>query len=269
MPNPLQESGTEQDVQPQRVVVLGASNVTRSITSIYQTLTDQFAAPIELLAAFGHGRSYGLETSVLGRRLPSILDCGLWPTLAERGHRPTKVLLTDIGNDLIYNQSVETLFSWVCQCLDRLTQVDNELIVTQLPVANFENITPRTFKMMKMIFFPSCELELHEIMDRAGKFSKLFEKEIQSRSIRVVRPQATWYGWDPIHVRRRDWPEVWSQYLDFTSDPSHDEASGRLSLWQKLRMKFFAPEYRVLLGMKQRKVQPVATFRDGSTVSFF
>ena len=264
VPSP-QEGGSE----PQRVVVLGASNVTRSIATIFQTLVSSYDSPIELLAAHGHGRSYGIETQVLARRLPSIRDCGLWQELERRDSRPTKVLLTDIGNDLIYGQDVDTLFEWVLSCVDRLSSEQNELVATQLPVVNLEGITPRKFAMMKRIFFPSCEVGLSELLRRAEKISILLEKEFSSRSIRFVDPIASWYGWDPVHVRRRYWNEVWPTILAFSDAKVDKNVRNRLSFWQKMRIKFAAPQERVYFGRKQRKAQPVLRFSDGSFVSFF
>ena len=256
-------------IQPQRVVILGASNVALSIATIYRTLRCHFGQPIELLAAMGHGRSYGNESSVLGRRLPAILDCGLWQALEDRESRPTKVLVTDIGNDLIYGQSAETLLDWVFGCVDRLSAPDHEIIITQLPLANLDRISNSKFRMMKTIFFPSCDVELAKIISRAKKISAAIEQHAQTRNIRLIVPQTSWYGWDPVHVRRRCRAHVWQTFLDFKADNLQEAEPCRLSLWQRLRFNFYAPEQRIWLGMKQHKTQPVARFSDGSTVSLF
>ncbi|MCG8583922.1 MAG: hypothetical protein MI757_04330 [Pirellulales bacterium] len=254
---------------PQRVILLGASNVTRSIRVIYETLEEQFAQPLEFLSAHGHGRSYGLETSVLGRRLPSIRDCGLWKAIEDRESRRAKVLVTDIGNDLIYGQTAETLMDWVRDCLDRVQAMDAEVVVTQLPVANFDRITPRTYRVMKTIFFPSCRVDLPKILARAEKVSELLKAEVASRKIGFVEPLRTWYGWDPVHIKRRYWRDAWRDILQFSHRQTAGETRRGLSFWQKVRLKFYAPQRRVVLGFSQRKTQPVARFSDGSTVSYF
>ena len=66
-----------------RVVVLGASNVARGISTIFETARLAVGGPIDLYAAFGHGRSLGLYTRVLGRGLCGMLDAGLWNALAH------------------------------------------------------------------------------------------------------------------------------------------------------------------------------------------
>ena len=269
MPDATSDRDSPLAESPQRVILLGASNVTRSIRVIYKTLERHFAQPLELLSAHGHGRSYGLETSVLGRRLSSIRDCGLWNALAHRESRPAKVLVTDIGNDLIYGQTAERLMDWVRDCLDRVQSMDAEVVVTQLPVANFDRITPWTYRVMKTIFFPSCRVDLPKILARAEKVSGLLEAEVASRNICFVEPYATWYGWDPVHIKRRYWREAWPDILQFSHQQTTDKTSRGLSFWQKVRLKFHAPQQRVVLGFSQRKTQPVACFRDGSTVSYF
>ena len=87
----------------QRVILLGASNVTLAFPLIVEGLRRSLPEPIELFAAHGHGRSYGLWSRVLMRRLPGIRECGLWESLATRsGEGRPLALVTDVGNDLLF-----------------------------------------------------------------------------------------------------------------------------------------------------------------------
>ena len=85
-----------------RVVLLGASNLTRGLSTAVEASRLRWGRPLEMLIAAGHGRSYGLTSRVLARTLPSILACGLWDELAQRATMPTAALITDIGSDLLY-----------------------------------------------------------------------------------------------------------------------------------------------------------------------
>src|SRR5688572_25820972 len=97
------ESANSIDSDRPRVVVLGASNVTRGISTIYETARLAVGGPLDLYAAFGHGRSLGLHTRVLGRGLCGMLDAGLWRALGDATRpRDSFALLSDIGNDLLY-----------------------------------------------------------------------------------------------------------------------------------------------------------------------
>ncbi len=110
-------------VPPQRVVILGASNVLRSISTVLATAERLRGQPLDFLAAAGHGRSYGLTSRVLGRSLPAIRACALWETIFRRPQVPTVSLVTDVGNDLLYGASVETIASWVEECLTKLAGI--------------------------------------------------------------------------------------------------------------------------------------------------
>jgi len=86
------------EVPARRVVLLGASNLTRGISTAVETARLQWGRPLDVMAALGHGRSYGLASRLLCRTLPSIVECGLWPALAARPPAPTAALVTDVGN---------------------------------------------------------------------------------------------------------------------------------------------------------------------------
>ena len=67
----------------------------------------------------GLGRSYGQRSTVLGRSLPGITECGLWPAL-QHGSGPVHALITDVGNDVIYGVPVDRIVAWGSTCVDRL-----------------------------------------------------------------------------------------------------------------------------------------------------
>ena len=102
-----------------RVVVLGASNVARNSALIVETIRRSAPEPAEILIAAGHGRSYGLSTCVVGRRLSSIGACNLWRAWAARSSLPTSAVVTDVGNDVMYGVPVDVILAWVARCLER------------------------------------------------------------------------------------------------------------------------------------------------------
>ncbi|HEY5315121.1 MAG TPA: hypothetical protein VIK18_21495, partial [Pirellulales bacterium] len=52
-----------------RLVLLGASNLTRGLAPVLQTAAQLWDEPLDILAAAGHGRSYGATSRVLVRSL--------------------------------------------------------------------------------------------------------------------------------------------------------------------------------------------------------
>ena len=78
-----------------RVVVLGASNVSRGLSRLVAAVESR-APGADLFVAAGHGRGYGVNTRVAVRRLPSILGSGLWRALDRHGGEPPAALKAKI-----------------------------------------------------------------------------------------------------------------------------------------------------------------------------
>ncbi len=91
-------------------MLLGASNVQMGRGGLIAEALGAVGAGAHVFVAAGHGRSYGEWSRVLLRGLPGIVSCGLWPALDERrAPGPGFALLSDIGNDLAYGATPETL----------------------------------------------------------------------------------------------------------------------------------------------------------------
>ena len=118
------------------VVVLGASNVSRGLCRLSAVSRARAGGAADLFVAAGHGRSYGVNSRVALRRLPSILGSGLWRGLdRERAARPDGVawplaLVTDIGNDLLYGFTVDPVAAWVRESVCRLNDRGASVAVT-------------------------------------------------------------------------------------------------------------------------------------------
>src|SRR5262249_14377181 len=107
-------------VIPRRLVVLGASNLTRGFPALLRVARGAWGDGLEVFGALGHGRSYGKRSHVLFRGLPGILESGLWPQLEAQPRLPGRALLTDVGNDILYHVPVDTILAWVAECVARL-----------------------------------------------------------------------------------------------------------------------------------------------------
>ncbi|HEX3129056.1 MAG TPA: hypothetical protein VH394_17110, partial [Thermoanaerobaculia bacterium] len=138
-----------------RVILLGASNVKMGFPQILTRLRAGAGEPLEILAALGHGRSFGLWSHLLGiRQLPGIVDCRLWDDLGRRPPLPTVALVTDVGNDLLYGASAPQIAGWVGTCLDRLAERGAEIVLTLLPVASLVKVSPVRYHLVRSILFP-------------------------------------------------------------------------------------------------------------------
>ena len=252
-----------------RVVLLGASNLTKGISTVLATAYRTWGRPLEVITALGHGRSYGRASSLLGRQLPGILQCGAWDRLAASPGAPTAGLVTDIGNDLLYEEPVELIASWVEQCLDRLAKIGARTIVTMLPVDNLKTLSRARFHVMRTLFFPHSRIRLEEVSERAHALNDRVWQLATERGFRLIGHQSAWYGFDPIHIKLRHRPQAWQEILASWSESPEPILPARGTLARTLYLRSLPPERRRLLGFEQRGQQPSGRLRDGTTVAIY
>jgi hypothetical protein len=184
-----------------RVVALGASNLTRGFQSVVSTARGAWGPGVEVLAALGHGRSYGARSQLLFRALPGILDCGLWHELASRPHVATRALVTDVGNDILYGFSPEQTLAWVAEALSRLSRLTQDIAITDLPLASIRQLSTPKFLAFRSILVPSCRLSLAQVLERAEQVNAGLADLASVHGARLCHLDPAWYGFDPIHVR--------------------------------------------------------------------
>lgn len=266
----VEKSGRRPTSEPQQVILLGASNLTRGISTVVGSAESLLGTPLQILVASGHGRSYGSVSSVLGRQLPGIRQCGLWQAATTGNHRsPPYALVTDLGNDLFYGASVELLTSWVDEILQQLVKLESRTVVTLLPIDTADTISPWRFRTMRRMMFPSCELDLGELKLRIGEVNQRLIELCFAYRCTAVEQRANWYGFDPIHIRFSRWSTAWTQILRpwATSEKNIFPASPSLRRWIYLRSR--KPLERVWLGRHQVTFQPAARFSNSTTVAFY
>lgn len=261
--------GQSADLPRARAVLLGASNLTRGFPVFVDAARQAAGGPIDLLAALGHGRSYGQPSSVLGRRLCGIAESALWDELAGRPPLPVYALITDIGNDIIYGVPAKRLLDWVTHCVDRLAALGARIAVTQLPLDTIRTIGPRKFALLRRVLFPSCGVTLDEAQALAEEVNQAVARLAASRGLKLLAQERTWFGLDPIHIRRRLYPQAAACMLSAWRDEPAGLIPPRASRVRSLYLATRLPHERHLFGIVQRRRQPCCRFPDGTRVSLY
>ena len=230
-----------------RVVALGASNLTRGFHTVVATARAVWGPDVEIVAALGHGRSYGARSSVLVRTLPGILDSGLWHRLESLPQVPTRGLVTDVGNDILYGFSAEQTLAWVDEALRRLSRVTQDVVLTGLPVATIRRLSSTKFVAFRSVLVPTCRLTLEQVLDTAERVNDGLAQLSAARDARFVRLDPEWYGFDPIHVRPSSSRPAWEQILG-VGPLSCPNGASRV---EGLRLYFMRPERQWLFGVEQ------------------
>jgi len=254
---------------PARVILLGASNLTRGLATALETTRAMWGGPLDILAALGHGRSYGIRSRVLVRELPGILTCGLWDAVASRPALPTVALITDVGNDLLYEVPVDRIVEWIEQILDRLLRLDARIVMTRLPVMNVAALPAWQFRLMRALLFPASRLTLETVIEQAFELDERMQALAKSENVRLVACREEWYGFDPIHIKRRRYPRAWRDILATLDDVGSAPAPIGVSFAQRLSLLRVRPERRWVFRVEQYRSQPCHRFDDGTTVSLY
>lgn len=184
-----------------RIVALGASNLTRGFHTIVATARSMAGPHAEVVAALGHGRSYGMASRLLVRTLPGILESGLWRQLEVLPPAPTRALVTDVGNDVLYGMPADRIVAWVDEAIARLQRITGDIVLTDLPLARARRLTRVEFLAFRSIVVPQCRLSLAEVLETAERVNEGLETIAAARGVSFFRLKPEWYGADPIHIR--------------------------------------------------------------------
>jgi hypothetical protein len=253
-----------------RVVLLGASNLSQGLATVLATTRRLWNSPLDILVADGRGRSYGMPSRLLGRGLSGITECGLWRELEASRRLPTAGLVTDVGNDVMYGAAADEILGWVRLCLDRLSRHDDvRLVVTGLPIARAERLSPQQFLAFRTVLFPRNRDDFASVLRRAQVVDTGLRELAARYGAAFVAAPIEWYGVDPIHIRRSLRPTVWNQVLALWNESSTPEEPVGVSIWNSMRAQLWAPAERRVFGMTQRRRQPLVEYADGTRLSFY
>jgi hypothetical protein len=230
------------------VVALGASNLTRGLGLVVANARAGWGPELELLAALGHGRSYGARSRVLARSLPGILQSGLWSALESRPPVATRALVTDVGNDILYGFPVEQVLGWVREVVRRLKQTTDDVAITDLPAASIRSLSRLRYLFFRTLLVPSCRLGLREVIERGEQVNAGIEELARREGLRLTRLERAWYGFDPIHFQRAARPEAWRRILGVPAA----SPPGICSPAETVRLYLEPPERQWLFGVERR-----------------
>jgi hypothetical protein len=118
------------------------------------------------------------------------------------------------------------------------------------------------FLAFRSVLVPSCRLSRTQVLDRAERVSEGLAALAAAAGSRLVRPDPTWYGFDPVHFRRSSLRAAWRQILGIPPATPADGASGI----EGVRLILLPPERRWLFGVERFTPQEGVRLRSGGRV---
>lgn len=252
-PNPAAQMGNRR-----RIILIGASNLARSFPLAVYGLPRGFEENLEIFAALGLGRSLGTWSRIPGRALPGIVACGLWSALARaapEGHRPLAAI-ADVGNDLVYGADVATILGWLEFCLERLHRQQAEIVLLSMPLASLATLTAHRFELLRRVLFPRFPIAWPLLRERIAELDGGMRSLGRHYGVHWIEAPADWYGFDPIHIRRRDQPRALGTVFAGWRDWNPQAALAHPPWASALSLRLLRPAEGYFLGIHQLTPQP-------------
>jgi hypothetical protein len=228
-------SQIETHQEPAKVIFLGASNLSRSFPNAVHTALQIFQSPLAIHAAMGLGRSYGKESGFMGKKFSGIFSSSVWQSLSSENNHRTFAFVTDVGNDLAYEEPVDVIFEWVKTCVERLNNSGAQIVLTGLPIEVLRQMSWTKFYLMRSALFPSCRLKLDTLLGRAEELDTRLREFAISQKTPIFSVPNEWYGFDPIHPRatylNQYWRELFAQ-VNLNQGPTSVNQSRLVSRWR-------------------------------------
>ena len=185
----------------------------------------------------GFGRSYGKESGFLGKKFSGISSARIWEALDNNSASSTIAFVTDVGNDLGYEQPVDEIIAWVETCVARLQQHGADVVLTDLPLGVLTAMSEAKFYLLRSVLFPSCQLSWREMLDRATGLSLRLKELAKTKKISIFTVPNAWYGFDPIHPRSRFMRDYWLELFAILASHNSITSGRRLSLRSYWRLR--------------------------------
>ncbi len=242
-----------------RIVMLGASNLTLAWPRIVDLLRSSFADPVEIYTAHGMGRSYcGVRSGFGIRQLPGILRSELWNALPlhNKDSPQPAALITDLGNDLVYGRSPQQVADAAVESIKRLRSWNSScgIVMTRPPIDSLNGLGSLRFFICKTALFPFSGLKLKAIQAAAGELDKRIVDIANQFSVALSRPDPSWYGLDPIHVKWNHQTLAFSKIMDLweLKKTGAEQPGGSLNSRPTAQTRW-------VFGREKRTPQPVLT----------
>ncbi|MEO2043457.1 MAG: hypothetical protein ABGX43_02555 [Nitrospinaceae bacterium] len=182
-------------------VLCGASNLARAYSALTRHLS-QSISQTQFINALGPGRGYCARGGLFNFSYTPIGECEVMRSadeFAQHGSR-VAVLLTDIGNDIMYGISDQSLI----KCLDALIEQplgwNAEIFLTAFHIDISRDLRKHSFKLLKTLFYPKSPVTFDQA-DSAVKRVNHFlqEKSEQNKRVHLISGMEVYSGWDKIH----------------------------------------------------------------------
>ena len=252
-----------------RAILLGASNITLGLPWVVPAVEERLGSPVEIIGSWGHGRSYGVPSSLLYRTLRGIVHSKLWRVLEDLPPRPTYACLTDVGNDIAFGHTPDEILGWLTTVFERLDRLGAHTLVTGLPLERLRDQSAVNFCVFRMLYFPQYPLRQADILAKVEEVHARVEELTARFGFTFVPKERHWYGYDPIHIQFSHMKEAWEKILRGWDDEERVAHKRWANPRRAVELWSLRPERYDIFGEKFLTTQPCYRTRRSSTIAMY
>lgn len=252
-----------------RVALLGASNLSIMFPSVIEAALATFGRPLEFFVAKGFGRAYGQDSGFFGKKFSGILQSPILRALELGDRRETAVIISDIGNDLAYGAPPDQVAGWIDDALNHLSKSGVKVAMNNLPLSSIQNIGERRYRILRPLFFPRSNLSRSDMISRAEHLHAALEATAKERKIPAFTGEKSWYGFDPIHPRRRRRFEIWRRMLRSLAGCGAEIAEPRIGWSRRAELRALQSSNRSAFESRKSELLSPRRDRAGNLFWFF
>ena len=220
-------------------VLLGASNLARGYSALVNCLIDCLHPhPVEVLHAMGPGRGYFAQGGVFNVSYSPIVASGILDAARKRQPNISKTLalITDIGNDIMYNVPADKIIACLRSIIQELDAMGADVFVNPIPMVLEKDVSERQFRMLRRVFYPHSPVAYFGAADAVREINKFLQEAAGGR-IHLLPSVKDYCGVDKIHYSvfhsHKAWLEVMTAMCRVL--PVEQRATvSRLSVWKAL-----------------------------------
>lgn len=218
---------------------MGASNLARGYSALVNSLIHCLCPqPVEILHAMGPGRGYIAQGGVFNVSYAPIVDSGIVKAARKRQPETSKTLalITDIGNDIMYDVPVAEIMAGLDSLMRELNGMDAEVFVNPIPMDLLEDVSEQQFRMLRRVFYPRSPVTYSGAADAVSKINISLRESVGGR-IHLLPSFKDYCGVDKIHYSVFHSHRAWSEVVNAMCRVLPVEQTttvSRLSVWKAL-----------------------------------
>ena len=195
-------------------LLMGASNLARGYSMLTHHLSECLKKnKLEFFNALGPGRGFCARGGIFNITYSPIQDSQVIESAEKKSKEAlhTVVLFTDIGNDLMYGVSADTLIARLDIMIDKILKWDADIFLTSIHVNLTKDISPTIFLVLRFLLYPNSKANYEEVDLSILKINDYLEDKVSdNQRIHLITGLEAFAGLDKIHYSLLKTHAAWS-----------------------------------------------------------